>query len=556
MDDQRLSDRNERGLLKQPVSRRGLLKGTVAWIAAGAAAPLAAACAPQQGPGRPSGGAAQPGSADTRADDQPRTGGTLKIAIIGEPPAMDPMFTTATITQNISWHPFEHLFERNESYEPVPFLAERYDVMGDGRNVQLTLRKGVLFHNDKEMTSADVVASLKRWMAMTGRGKFIGARVESIDARDKYTVTIAFKEPTAGILPVFLQRTDVPIIPEEIAEAFPKDKMGQNIGTGPYKFLEHVPDRYVRFGRWEKYVPLDTPADGPAGNRVAYIDELLFMPVPEDSVRADGVGTGEYDFAETLQPDQYDTIKANKDVTPDIVRPYYWYTPHFNKKQSMFQDPRLRQAVLAATQMEPMMKAGFGRGDFYRLDASIAAQETPWYSNAGSEVYNNADPEMARRLMREAGYNGEPVRWMSTKEYFYNYNMALLFKQVLEQVGFKIDLQIMDWATLVKRRSQPAEYDVFITGHPSYDHPILQVYLEASWPGFWVSEEKDKAVNAILSESDPQRQQSLIDQLQAIQWREVPCIKCGEGFTLRARRNRMKGYNNPPDWFFWNSWLA
>ena len=174
------------------------------------------------------------------------------------------------------------------------------------------------------------------------------------------------------------------------------------------------------------------------------------------------------------------------------------------------------------------MKAGWGRPDFYRLGPEIAAPETAWYNDEGKDVYDKPDPDRARALLKEAAYDGTPVRWMCTKEYFYNYNMSLPFKQAMEQVGFKVDLQVTDWATLVKRRSDSKEYDVFVTGHPSYDHPALQVYLEASWPGWWVSDEKDRIVNGILSEIDPQKQNALIRQLQATQWQEVPCIKCGE----------------------------
>jgi peptide/nickel transport system substrate-binding protein len=380
-------------------------------------------------------------------------------------------------------------------------------------------------------------------------------RVESVDAKDKYTVAMAFKEPT-GVLPVFLSMRDPIIIPEDLANAFPKDKLTQYVGTGPYRHLEHLPDRHVRYGRWEKYAALETPADGPAGRRVPYIDEILFIPTPEGSVRADGVGTGDFHFGETLEPDQYDTVRATPSVTPIIVKPNYWYVPHFNKKEGLFRDPRLRQAVLASTAMDPIMKAGWGREDFYRLGPEIAAPETAWYTDEGKDVYNKPDLEKAKALLQEAGYDGTPVRWMSTKEYFYNYNMSLPFKQALEGVGFKVDLQVMDWATLVKRRSDPKEYDVFVTGHASYEHPVTQVYLEASWPGFWASEEKDRIVGELIAETDPQKQNALIRQLQAVQWKEVPCIKVGEGFSLRSRRNELKGLDPFPDWFFWNAWLG
>ena len=508
-----------RNAFTRPLSRRGLLKGLAALMTAGAVAPLAAACAQQQPAApkpaepaakvdsQPAAGQpapkteAQPAAAAKPAAGEPRRGGTLKIAVIGEPPALDPTFTTATITQNVTWHVFEPLFTRSEKGEAVPLLVDTYEAANNGQSWTFSLRKGVPFHNDKEMTSADVVASLKRWMGMSGRGRYIGRRVDSIDAREKYTVAMTFKEPT-GVLPIFLAKQDAIVIPEDVANAFAKDKLTEWVGTGPYRHLEHLPDRHVRYGRWDKYVPLESTADGAGGKRVAYIDELLFIPAPEGSVRADGVGTNEYQFAENLEPDQFDMIKAQPNVTPIVVKPNYWYTAHFNKKEGLFTNQKLRQAVLASLSMDPIMKAGWGRQDFYRLGPEIAAPETAWYTDVGKDVYDKPDPDKARRLMQEAGYDGTPIRWMSTKEYFYNYNMALPMKQQLEAAGFKVDLQVMDCATLVKRRADSKEYDVFVTGHPSYDHPVLQVYRWAGWPGWWVSEEKDRIVNGIMSESD------------------------------------------------------
>jgi peptide/nickel transport system substrate-binding protein len=278
--------------------------------------------------------------------------------------------------------------------------------------------------------------------------------------------------------------------------------------------------------------------------------------VPEGSVRADGVGTGEYHFADSLDPDRYDVVKGQANVTPIIVKPYYWTVWHFNKKNSPFKELKLRQAALAAMSMDPIAKASIGRNDFYRLGPEIAAPETGWYNDEGKDVYNKPDPDRAKALVKEGGYDGTPIRIISTKEYFYNYNAALPLKQQLEEVGFKVDLQVMDWATLVKRRSDPNEYDIFGTAHNSYDHPVLQPYLSPTWPGFWENEERDKLVGQIFAEPDPQKMNAIIKQLQALQWREVPGIKICEYFLLQSRSNKLMGYGAPVDWFFWNAWLA
>ena len=69
--------------------------------------------------------------------------------------------------------------------------------------------------------------------------------------------------------------------------------------------------------------------------------------------------------------------------------------------------------------------------------------------------WNEHNTAKAKRLLQEAGYKGEPIRFMTTQEYKYMYDFALVTKQQLEDVGFDIDLQVLDWATVVKRRSQP-----------------------------------------------------------------------------------------------------
>jgi peptide/nickel transport system substrate-binding protein len=574
MDADGLHDQNVPRLPDRSSSRRRFLKGFATLMAVGVIAPLAAACA-QQTPSAPS-KPAETKPAETKpaaapkveskpaetkpaeakpAAGEPKKGGSLKIAILGEPPALDYMFTTATVTNNTMWHVHETLFGRDEQKKPFPQLLEKYEPSSDGKTATLRLRKGVPFHNDKEMTSDDVVASLKRYGEMAPRGKLIFTDLESMEAPDKNTVVMKFKEPRSGILPVFLSR-DALITTKEIAEKFPKEKFTEYVGTGPYKFVEHQPDRHIKLARWDKYAANEAPATGEAGKRVAYLDELIFMPVPEESVRADGVGTDEYHYGDTLAPDTHDRIKGLPNVAADIGKPYYWCTPHFNKKEGMFTNVKLRQAVMMAVQVEPIAAAAIGKQEFYRIGPEIAAPETGWYTDEGKDVYNKPDPEKAKALMKEAGYDGTPVRWMSTKEYFYNYNGGLAFKQQLEAVGFKIDLQVMDWATLVKNRSDPKAYDVFITAHESYAHPIMQPYLASGWPGWWENAEKDKLVSGIMAETDPKKEMDLITQLQRLQYTDVPCYRYCEYFALRARSNKVMGMQNPSDPFFWNAWLT
>jgi len=565
--------------VRRVTSRRSLLKGLTALMAVGAVAPLAAACAPQQPaakpaetkPAAPAATAAPAAAAPAKPAEtkpaapaakpaavagEPKKGGTLKWAIIGEPPAHDPVFTTATVTANFGWHVFEGLYTRDSKNGPKMDLLEKYEPSSDGKKVTMTLRKGVLFHNDKELTSADVEASLKRYADIQASGKLVFTAIDKMSAPDKYSVVLEFKEPRAGILPVFLSRIAAAIMPAETVQKFGKDKVTEPIGTGPYKFVEHQPDRMTRMQRFDKYVAREDATDGPAGKKVAYIDEIQYIPTPEESVRADGVGTGEYLYGQDLSPDSHARIKGVPGVEADIGKPNYWAVAHMNKKEGMFTNLKLRQAVLASTSVDPIAAAAFGVKEFYRLDPGIAAPETPWFTDEGKEIFNKPDLEKAKALLKEGGYDGTPIRWMSTKEYFYNYNAGVVFKQQLEAVGFKVDLQVMDWATLVKRRSDSKEYDIFVTAHESYAHPVLQPFMGDIWPGWWTNPQKNEIAAKIMAETDEKKQMENIKELQRLFYTDVPAIKYGEYFSLRARSTKVMGTMNPADPYFWNAWLS
>lgn len=485
-------------------------------------------------------------------------GGTLRVAIIGEPPVLaDSQFTTATITSNIAQQMFEGLFARSGLYTAAPMLAESSSVSDDGLLYTFPLRQGVSFHNGQALTAEDVVASITRWGTLTGRGRTIFARLDEIVATDEMTVEMRFNQPT-GVLLDFLALIEAFIMPKEIAEAAGEEALTEEqlIGTGPFMFEERQVDQYIRLVRYDGYTPREDEPDGAAGRKVAYLDGIEFIPVPDASVRADGLITGEYHFSDSVEPDQFDSLDGDPNVMPIIVKPYYWLAPHFNKAEGLFTDPKMRKAVSLAFSADDAMISGFGREEFFRLNPSVAAEESAWYSDAGDEAYRAYDPEAARAMMEEAGYDGTPIRWLTTREYPYNFNAASLMAQRLEEAGMPVELVLSDWATLVQNRSDPTAYEIFMTGHSSYSHPATQPFNDPQWPGFWESEERDRILSEMIAEVDQEAQQALIVEYQELIWTEMPCIKLGDYFFLRAARAELQNFVNFPDWFFWNTGLS
>ena len=212
--------------------------------------------------------------------------------MIGEPQTLDPMASTADLVSIIMQHVYEPLYTFDANWNVAPMLAESMPpISKDGLVYTIPLRKGVKFHNGKEMTSDDVVASLKRWMDMAPRGKAVAKEIKSLEAKGPNTIVITLNRPYAPLLAHLA-------LPYGFAAIMAKDSIAtpltQFVGTGPYMFKERKPDQYVQLVRFDGYSARSEPASGYAGKREALLDELRFVPVPNANTRVEGSLSGQY----------------------------------------------------------------------------------------------------------------------------------------------------------------------------------------------------------------------------------------------------------------------
>jgi peptide/nickel transport system substrate-binding protein len=135
------------------------------------------------------------------------------------------------------------------------------------------------------------------------------------------------------------------------------------------------------------------------------------------------------------------------------------------------------------------------------------------------------------------------------------YNSAVVAKQQMEDVGFKVDLQVLDWATVVQRRNKPELWDVFTTGITFSPDPALSANLQCNWPGWWCHEEKERLLGELIRESDPKKRRVLIERIQAVFYEDVGRIKMGDFFALYATRD-LKGMQTAQYLHLWDVWLA
>lgn len=499
------------------------------------------------------------------AGPQDRYGGSLIVANALTPAHLDTDKTTDSAIGQIIFHVYEGLFEIDENFRPVPHLAAGYVVTDDGRTYTIQLRQGVLFHNLKEMTSADVVASFNRWLENNGAGRNIQPYLESVSANGDYEVIIKFTEPYAPFLSFLssvVANQKLTVKPLELIEKFGDEIMTEHIGTGPFKLIEFIPDQQVKLERFAEYSVHPGKPFAYSGTKIAYVDELIFKIVTEQAMRVAGVQTGEYHFADFAPRDQIAIFEADPNLDTYIVSPFRQSFIIVNMGNPPFDNKKIRQAVQAALNMSDLGLAMVGDEQFWFLNESLFPPGHIWHVPGGDlGRYNTADVEKAKSLLAEAEYDGTPVIILNSREDDIESRGALAIQAQLENAGFNVDVQLYDRATVVEQRSRPDAWHLHLSQFFSPD-PDPQVYGAwmgtNKWIGNWDDEESarmDAIFERMLSETDFDARYEIVREWHEYFYETVPYVKLFDFQQLRIARKSLKGFENFAFHTFFNVWL-
>lgn len=475
------------------------------------------------------------------------------LAMVGEPQTLDPMASTADLVGTIMQHLYETLYTFDAKWNVVPMLAESMPkISPDGKVYTVTLRKGVMLHSGRELNADDVVASVQRWMETSPRGKAVAKELDAIGAKGAQTVEIKLKNAYAPLLAQFALPSGMAAIMAKESIATP---LKEFVGTGPYKFKERKPDAYVLLERFDAYSARKEPASGYGGKREALIGELRFVPVPNANTRVEGALAGQYDYADLLPTEALPRLeKAAGKTLPIMTNAFGFPYLVLNTKEGVAANLPLRQAIQTAIGEGEMLAAGFGDTRFFVAEGNHFPKGSPFYSEMGAAQYNQRNAQKAKADAEKAGYKGEPIRVLTSRQYDFHYNMALLMAEQLKKAGFKVDLNVVDWATLVQRRNDSKLWDLYITHSGQFPEPMLSPpQLGDGAPGWWSSPAKQAALTAFNQESDPAKRGALWGKVQQVVYDEVPYINVGKFNSLSARSPALDGFQ-PTVWpFFWNT---
>lgn len=472
------------------------------------------------------------------------SGGTLKIAIGAQPPTMDTHLTTTSIALDITRNIYETLVTQNGNQQPVPMLAESIEKSDDGLSYTFKLRTGVKFHNGKEMTSEDVVASMNRWLEQSARAKLLlsGSTFEAVD---ESTVVLKMQNVASDVLDIMAGRGQFPAIyPKEVIEGAGPEGITEYIGTGPFKFGEWKQDQYIRLEKFDDYSALDGEPDGTAGKKEALVDEVYFYVVNDPSTRMAGIQTGEYDVAIDIPFDSYEQLKEDPSMETYVSFDAGTVNVSYNKKEGIFTNPAIRKAVNQGVNSEEVMLASFGSKDLYRLSPSyMNVDQVDWANDKGKEAYNIADPEKAKQMLKEAGYNGEEVVLYSTRDYDHHYNAAVVLKGQLEKMGMKVKLELYDWPTLTEKREDPKNWDLLIVGTGYVTTPSQLLVVNPDYVG-WTNDEKlFDMLGQIRTAPSKEEAKALWENLQEYIWKDyVPYSLFGHYPSIMVTTNKLEGF--------------
>lgn len=484
--------------------------------------------------------------------------GTLRYATVGEPPSLDQQVVTSDLATTIAHHMFEGLYTFNAANAPVGLLAKKDKVSSDGKTITISLRKNVKFHNGQAMTADDVLASLKRWGEHGSRGGLLFANVDDVSASGKYEITIKLNTPFGPWKNLMAFINGGPAIhPASIMNGAGKEPISPKdyIGTGPYKFNEWLPNRHIELTRFDDYSSPSGKSDGYGGTRQAKFDSIRFIPVPDVGTRVAGVKAGDYDYAESIPGDLFADLDASADVKTILNGGPIFGLVFVNSKEGPLKTNfALRRAIQTALNKTPALQVAIGPEGLWRANGSFLPEGNVWYTTSGTENFSKGDATAAKSMAEKAGYDGEPIKFMVSTNYPFHYDTAIVYTKQLAQAGFNIDLQVYDWATLIQKRAQPDQWDMFFTHHGFVPDPILISVMNDSYPGWWVTPEKDELKAKFTSSSDPKERQKIWADIQALIYQQVPTMKTGDVYTYNIASPKLKGLGKATlIWpHFWN----
>ncbi len=473
---------------------------------------------------------------------------TLRFIPNVDLPSVDPVSTTTVTTILHGNTIYDQLFGLDAGFQPQPQMLAGHRIDADDTRWELTLREGLLFHDNTPVLARDCVASIQRWAQRDSYGSALLAHADEIAAASDRVIRIRLKRPFAA-LPEALAQPACLMMPERVATTDPYKQITDTTGSGPFRFLadERIPGSRVVYGRFEKYVPRsEGAASFLAGPRVAHFDRVIWNYVSDASTAAATLAVGEYDWWGNSDLDHYDLLRRNSRLQLELKnRMGYFGALRFNHLHKPFSDVVVRRLVLACVNQQTFTEAAAGaQPQLYRTHVGLFTPATPMANEAGIEALTaRIDFDSVKKELAAAGYDGETVVLIAPSTVPTLRAQAQVAVDLLRHMGFVVDYQELELAAFVQRRNRKERPDkggwnviVTSTFYLQSILPPANPFIRdgaAGMPGFpgWPDVPRLEALREDwLNASTLEERKGLAGEMQAQVFRDVPYIPLGVWF--------------------------
>jgi peptide/nickel transport system substrate-binding protein len=480
--------------------------------------------------------------------------------------ALDPIWTTALIAQAHGYMIFDTLYGIDAGGQSRPQMCSGHDISADELTWSFTLRDGLAFHDGAKVLARDCVMSLRRWGSRDSFGQQMMAAANEIVVVDDRRFQIRLKKPFRQMLYGFGARNCF-MMPERMAKTPASEQVKETVGSGPFRFL---PDEWISgaragYARFDGYVPRQEPPSFYAGGKVAHFERVDWIVQPDSATAAAALQKGEVDWLEQPLIDLCPMLRKSRDVLVKVNDPYGWQPIiALNHLNPPFDNPKLRRAVLPALDQKAFIAAVIGdQSELGHVPGGFFADGQPMATHAGLEVLTRPrDIGLAKQLVAESGYQGEPVVLLSPSDRPVYSAVAYVARELFQNIGLTVDFQPMDWGSVITRRTSqsPADkggWSAFITAldgvtvsNPGGDF-ALRGSGKKAWFGWPTDEQLETLRDAWFDAPNLQSQKAIAEQIQRRGLETLPYIPLGQFFQPTAYRSDIKGIVKAMYPLFW-----
>ncbi|WP_435176291.1 ABC transporter substrate-binding protein [Halorussus sp. AFM4] len=523
--------------------------------AVGASVPLALAGCTSGGDSegsKNSSTAASGGDASSQSDGSggsPKSGGTLQwggaVPVQGLDPHLDSSAASKRVLENI----YEELVQLQPDYSLKPHLAKTLKKQENNTLLSMELHQGVKFHDGTEMTAEDVMASYQR----VANGDYLASGffkfVENMTAPGKYKFEIKLKEPFAPFI-AKMATAELAIMPKKEAQ---KKKIGEPVGTGPYRFESREIESSFTMTKFEDYWD--------AGDGGPYLDKIVKSEITDPSVRLQSFQAGDYDFINGVAPKDVNTVKNMPNARFEKQFPKSLVYLGMNCNRKPFDDKHARLALDFALDKQKIMQAAlYGTG---QTTATPATPGSPWVNKDVQPRPRNK--QKAKQHLKKAGKpDGYKATFKIPQSYPAQVQAAKVISDQASDVGIQLDIQKITWNSWLSDVYSKQNFQATTSSYLALWYPDVSFYkfLHPEGAFFftgWTNDEYNKLVEEARHMYDQQKRAEKYHKATEILHRE----RAGHLFlwwqaNLFGAKNQYKGDIGAPDGStlrFQNNWL-